>query len=109
MGATLAVASFVYTAYSTTQSKNEARKQNEQASDLATEQRLATQDAIDKQKKQDEQNKEQKGIAASATQKSSIDAIRAAMSANSGAGGSILTGPQGAAPAPTQGKTLLGV
>lgn len=50
-----------------------------------------------------------KAAAGAGTQAAAIAALRASLSASSGMGGSILTTPQGAAPAPTTTKTLLGI
>jgi hypothetical protein len=56
---------------------------------------------------QDAANKQQQANSASSTQAASIAALRASLSSSS-SNSSILTGPQGAAAAPTQAKTLLG-
>lgn len=51
----------------------------------------------------------QKNEAATASNAAAINALRAAMSAGSTNSGTILTSGTGAAPAPTQSKTLLGI
>lgn len=46
---------------------------------------------------------------ASGVQAAALAALKASLSATSGSGGTILTSPTGAAPAPTAQKTLLGL
>lgn len=88
---------------------NQAKQQAKGTANAAKDQQNQLQGQIDTQKKTDAANIANKGNAATATSSQALAAIRASMSANSSAGGTILTGPQGAAPAPTTSKTLLGV
>ena len=64
---------------------------------------------IAKQTAADKAAQQKQADTGSATQASALAALRASMSASAGMGGSILTGPSGAAPAPTSTKSLLGV
>lgn len=88
---------------------NQQKKQAEGAANAADQERRDLQKKNDDQKKMDKANLNQQGDRASASQKAALDAIRASMSASAGSGGAILSGPSGAAAAPTASKSLLGV
>lgn len=88
---------------------NQARKAAEGARNEADQQKRDTQVLLNEQKKKDQIGIKNKADVAGTTQKAAIDAIRASMSSSTAMGGTILTGPQGTAGAPAQGKTLLGV
>lgn len=78
------------------------------AKGAAQAQETALNNQITAQKQTDAQNKSAKDSAAAGTQASALAALRASMSASSGFGGTLLTGPTGAQAAPTATKTLLG-
>jgi Sec-independent protein translocase protein TatA len=87
---------------------NQAKKAQEGAQNAAKDQQNQLNQQIDLQKKTDANNLNQQQTQAGASQQAAINAIRAAMSANSGMGGTILTGPQGASTPSIASKTLLG-
>lgn len=94
----------------TTAGLYEANQQTQHAKGAAQ----AQQDAMTKQAADaataDKNTMAKKADVGSATQQAAIQALRASMSASSGAGGTILTGPQGqTGMAPTTTKTLLGI
>lgn len=86
----------------------EANQQAQHAKGAAQAQQTAMDAQIKDATAADESNKKTQADAGATTQARAMAAIRAAMSSGSGMGGTILTGGQGAAPAPTQQKTLLG-
>jgi hypothetical protein len=87
---------------------NQAKQQAKGAANAAQDQQNQVYKALADQKKADAANLNLQQTQGGASQAAALAAIRASMSANSGAGGTILTGPQGAMAAPTQTKTLLG-
>lgn len=86
-----------------------ANQQKQHAIGAAQAQNDAANAQINQEQAQDKATQQQKAQSASATQQAALAAIRASMGTSGSMGGTILTGPQGAAAAPTQGKTLLGL
>jgi hypothetical protein len=87
---------------------NQAKQQAKGAENAIKDQQNQLNQQIDTQKKTDQADQLMKQSQAGASQQAAISAIRAAMSANSSMGGTILTGPSGSTPAPIASKTLLG-
>lgn len=99
----------IITAVGTGVEMNQQRQAAKGATNAANDQQKQIDQQIADQKKKDSANLNQQQSQAGASQKAALDAIRASMSATSASGGTILTGPQGAAVAPSAGKTLLGI
>lgn len=87
----------------------EANQERQHAKGAQQAQDTALNAKIDEQKKADLNQKTAKGTQASVTQSAAIAALKASMSTAGQMGGTILTGGQGAAPAPIASKTLLGI
>lgn len=109
MGVTAAVITAVAAAGGATYSAVQQNQQVQHAKGAAQAQKTAADAQVAAADKQTQANKDAKKEQASTTQAAAIAALRASMSAASGAGGSILTSPQGSAPAPTGSKSLLGI
>lgn len=103
--AVVAATSVAATGYQISQA-NQARRD---AAEKSNAQQNAINDQIKAQATQDKADTKSKEDAGSATQSAALNALRASMSVDKSMGGTILTGGQGAAPAPTQTKTLLGI
>lgn len=78
------------------------------AKGAAQAQETAMNGQVEKANALDTADKNAKATNAGSTQAAAIAAIRASMTTKNSAGGTILTGPLGAPPAPTATKTLLG-
>ena len=87
----------------------DANQQRQHAKGAAEAQKTAMNAQMADLKKSEDVNKTQKADAGKANQAAAMEAVRSAMSTNNAGGGTILTGPQGAAPAPIAQKTLLGL
>lgn len=87
----------------------EANQERQHAKGAAQAQEVKNNAAIEAQKKSDLAAQNQKSNQASSTQQAALAALRANMGTQGALGGTILTGPGGAAPAPAAAKTLLGV
>ena len=107
MGVTAAVIGA--TVLSTSATAVMANQQTQHAKGAAQAEATAANAAVDQQTKADAAATQQKANQGSATQAAALAALRASMSASSGMGGSILTSPTGTPPAPTAGKSLLGL
>ena len=88
---------------------NQQKQQAKGAANAASDQQKQVNQQLTDQKNKDQANLNQQGNNAGASQKAALDAIRASMTTQSAAGGTILSGPSGASSTPPQGKTLLGV
>jgi hypothetical protein len=97
------------TALAATGSAVEQNQQVQHAKGAAQAEATAADNAVKTQTAADAASTQQKADQGSATQAAALAALRASMSASTEMGGSILTSPTGTAPAPTAGKSLLGV
>lgn len=105
MGLSAAVA---VAALATTYSAVSSNQQAQHAKGAAQAQDTALNAKVAEQTKADQNNQAQKAQTGSSTQQAALSALRASMASASTQGGTILTGPLGASPAPTSTKTLLG-
>lgn len=87
---------------------NQEKKAKEGAENAARDEQNQMNQQIASQKKKDQNVVRAQQGQANATSQGAMSAIRAALTASSGYGGTLLTSGQGAAPAPTTSKTLLG-
>ncbi len=89
--------------------KNEMEKKKEGVTNAIKDEQNAINKEVSDQNTREQTNLNQQQMQAGASQKSALAAIRAAMSASTSSGGTILSGPQGAQPAVAPGKQLLGI
>lgn len=103
------VAAVLVSAIGTAVSANQQKKAAEGAANAASDRKKEMDRQIADQKAADKNLANNKSTTAGISQQAALNAIRASMTTQSAAGGSILSGPQGATAAPVQGKTLLGI